>query len=72
MYTALYRALKRAVMRFWMAAYSVARLRGGRTNICNSPLLYGSGDKPIDESSFVKSWMDAQHTVVDLQLLIHG
>ena len=44
----------------------------GRTSTCNSPPLYGSGDKPIGESSFVKSWLDAQHTVVDLQLLIHG
>ena len=38
----------------------------------NSPLLYGSGDKLMGESSYVKSWLDAQNTVVDLKLLIHG
>ena len=54
------------------AAYSIARLRGGRTSTYNSPLLYGSGDKLMGESSCVKSWLDAQHTVVDLKLLIHG
>ena len=59
-------------MRFWTAAYSIARLRGGRTSTYNSPLLYRSGDKLMGESSFVKSLLDAQHTVVELKLLIHG
>ena len=47
------RAAKWAVMQFWTAAYSIARLRGGRTSTYNSPLLYGSGDKLMGESSFV-------------------
>ena len=46
-------------MRFWTAAYSIARLRGGRTSTYNSSLLYGSGDKLMGESSYVKSWLDA-------------
>ena len=44
----------------------------GRTSAYNSPLWYGSGNKLMCESYFVKSWLDAQHTVVDLKLLIHG
>ena len=40
---------------------------GGRTNICNSLLLYGSGDKPMSGSSVGKSWFDAQHTMTDVQ-----
>ena len=50
-------------MRFLTAAYSIARLRVDRTSTYNSPLLYGSGDKLMGESSFVKSVLDAQHTV---------
>ena len=48
---------------------TIARVR---TSTYYSPLLYGSGDKLIGESSYVKSWLVAQHTVVDLKLLIHG
>ena len=72
MRTALLKGNKVGSNAIWTAAYFIARFRGGRTSTYNSQLLYGSGDKLMCESSYVKSWLDAQHTVVDLKLLIHG
>ena len=59
-----------AVMRFWTAADSIARSRGGRTSIYNSLLLCRFVCKPKGVS-FGKSGLDAQHTVAGLWLLIH-
>ena len=65
------RARKWTVMRFGTAAYSIARKRGGRTSNYNSLLLYGSGDNPMGVSSFVKSWLDAQHRFTATTGILH-
>ena len=57
-------------MRFWTAAGSIARLRGGRTSIYKSLLVCRFVCKPKGVS-FGKSGLDAQHTVAGLWLLIH-
>ena len=54
--------------RFWMAAYFIARLRRGRTSICNNLVLYGSDGKPMGVN-YGKFWLDAEHTVAGLKLL---
>ena len=75
MHTALLKGSKvgsNAILDGSLFHFTIARGGGGRTSTYNSPLLYGSGDKLKGESSYVKSWLNAQHTVLDLKLLIHG
>ena len=71
MYTALLKGSKVGSNATLGAAYSIARLRGGRKSIYNSLLSCGFVDKLVGVNSYGKLGLGARRMVASQWLLVH-